>query len=132
MKSRLLVAMSCAVVVLAPVLGSPQGAGSNAGYLYGTVTTRSGNSHTGVLRWGLWSLLIGPPSIHEILYGQQMLILRPWNANLIYVVGSLDNETLTVLSKEVSVRRKIAPFWRRLLGDDGRGGASPGKIRPGS
>jgi hypothetical protein len=98
----------------------------------GCVQATNGDQCTGELLWGVWGLLIGPPSIQEILYGPQMVMLPPWKANLFYVVGSLDNDTLTVLHKEVLVRRKIGPYWRRLLGDDGRVGSSPGKIRPGS
>jgi hypothetical protein len=91
----------------------------------------NGDQCAGEVRWGVWTLTIGPPSSHEILYGPQSLMLSPWYAALLYVVGSVEHDTLTVLSKQVMVRRKASPYWPRRLDGDTSSGTPPVKVRRG-
>jgi hypothetical protein len=62
-------------------------------------------------RWGAWGLIVGPPSTDDVLWGPVPLMLNPFTANLVYVVGSESGGTLTLIHHRVYLRFKARKPW---------------------
>ena len=66
----------------------------------------NGETDSGSVFWGVWKLFIGPPGVQDVVFhGPVDVEANAFNVNLVYVVGSLENGTLQLITNRIYRQR---------------------------